>query len=140
VLSAALREVDRRRQQGFGHHLTEEEISLRSTLTSLFHGVGGVRLVTNVKNDGMPGLYPGAGGFGSWAVGRTTLSRRTLHRECALAPLVDEIPWSYTDLAQLRPVDLVAVDVYTQVTQVLSLYQTSDGACGAVLVWTAQAP
>lgn len=139
--SAALVEVERRRHQGFGQHLTEEAIAARPTLMSLLNSLRGVHIMTNV-NKRLPGLYPGDGSFGQWiaAVSRITRRHGEEFRECALALFVDGMRWSYIDLAHLRPTDLVAVEVYTQVTQLPARFQTSDGACGAVLVWTPQAP
>ena len=142
--SAALVEVERRRQQGFGKHLNAEEIATRPTLTSLLNGMPGVMLVTNARGggDGMPGLFPGDGGPGYWvaAVRRTTRHDGKLYEECALALYVDGLRWSYTDLMPMGTDDFVAVEVYTQLSQLPARLQPTDGACGAVLVWTEQAP
>lgn len=139
--SVALAEVERRRHQGFGKHVTAEEIAMRPTVTSLLNGMSGVHLVTNVK-DGMPGLFPGDGGPGHWvaAVNRVSRHNGRLFRECALALYVDGMRWSYMDLMPMGTDDLAAVEVYTQVSQLPDYLQPTDGACGAVLVWTVQAP
>jgi len=90
----------------------------------------------------MPGLFPGDGGPGYWvaAVRRTTRHDGKLYEECALALYVDGLRWSYTDLMPMGTDDFVAVEVYTQLSQLPARLQPTDGACGAVLVWTEQAP
>lgn len=139
--SASLLAVQQRQRAGFGVHLTEDEITGRPTITSVFNSLRGVRLATNVDND-LPGLYPGDGGFGYWVatVPRRVRRNNKLFGECALTLYVDGFRWSYSDLASVLPSELVAVEVFTSVSQVPPQYTVRDGACGAVLVWTTQAP
>lgn len=142
--SSALRDVETRRRQGFGHHITQEEISRRPTMTAVFYNLTGVHLVSNVDGD-FPGLYPGDGGFQSWilAVRKRTRSDKPPYRVfegCALTLYVDGFQWSYRDLANLTLTDMAVVEVFTRAGQVPARYPPMNNACGVVLVWTVQAP
>jgi hypothetical protein len=142
--SSALRDVETRRRQGFGHHITQEEISRRPTMTAVFYNLTGVHLVSNVGGD-FPGLYPGDGGFQSWilAVRKRTRSDKPPYRVfegCALTLYVDGFQWSYRDLANLTLTDMAVVEVFTRAGQVPARYPPMNNACGVVLVWTVQAP
>ena len=115
-------EVEERRQSGFGHVITGEQLAGSPTLQSIFWQVPGVR--TN-------------GGAARFSIlGRSFSGMRG--NLCSMSVYIDGRRGSIDELQLFAPRDLVAVEVYPRGTHApAQLVRPEDMArCGIVLVWT----
>ena len=114
-------EVEERRQTGFGHVITGEQLARSPMLTSIFMQVpslqvqgSGVRLQVLARKYGLTG--------GAW---------------CPLSVYIDGRRSDMDELQLFAPKDLLAVEVYPRGAHAPQQYVRPDdmGACGVILAW-----
>lgn len=113
---------ERRRSNGRGQYLTEEDI-IRSGAYTLADAVKGMRGVN----------YECGGGGGCFV----RMARAPM--QCTPEYIVDDQVMN--DFGPFTPIrDIVAVEVYTGPTELPGEYSGRNGGCGVVVVWTRSGP
>ena len=115
-------EIEERRQSGFGHVITGEQLARSSTLQSIFWQVPGVQTSGGLMRFNVLGRsFTGMGG-----------------RLCAMSVYINGRRGSMDELQLFAPKDLVAVEVYPRGAHAPVQYVNPEdmGRCGVVLAWT----
>jgi hypothetical protein len=122
VLSYRLVGFERRRVNGRGQYMTEDEI-LRTGAYTLADAVKGKRGVT----------YECGGGGGCYV----RMARAPM--QCLPEYIVDDQVMN--DFGPSTPIrDIIAIEIYTGPTELPGEYSGRNGGCGVVVIWTRSGP
>jgi hypothetical protein len=129
VLNYRLVDFERRRLNGRGQYLTEDDI-IRSGAFNVADAVKGMRGVTYECSGG-----PSAGALGSGCFVR--MSRAPMR--CLPEFVVDDHVMN--DFGPNTPIrDIVALELYTGPSEVPGEYAGRNAGCGVVVIWTRSGP
>lgn len=111
---------DKRKQRGFGHFLTREDIEKRNPieLSDAFRGIPGVQVV--------------------WTGEDYTLNMTrsvSLSGSCPISYYMDGAPISDFNINWIQPSDVEAIEIY-QAGEAPAQYSGMSAGCGTVLIWT----
>ena len=113
-----------RRERGFGHFITRDQIEKRNpmNLSDMLRMVPGARLIPNR------------------AGGTSTLrfARATMGRDCPPQYWVDGVKTYALNIDDIVPQDVEGIEIYSGASTVPPQFNTKEGTtiCGVVLIWT----
>jgi hypothetical protein len=120
ALQPVIEEIDERRQTGFGYLMTTSELRGRTSMRSVFQG--------------FPSLEVRGGAY-NFSLVVPKYSSIMTGGGCVPDVYIDGFPGDAEQLANMRPQELMAVEIYPRPNPALYKYMHLN-TCAVVLVWT----
>jgi hypothetical protein len=118
-----MQDFERRRQEGRGVFITEEEIRHENagTVSDLLRIAAGVQTTCNHAG----------------CVARMT---RAARGSCRPDYVLDGFPATFSTTANLPTVGIVGIEIYRSLSEIPSQFLKTGATCGAIIIWTRSAP
>jgi carboxypeptidase family protein/TonB-dependent receptor-like protein len=123
LMALRLRDFERRKAQGRGVFITEDDIQRTNavTLSDLLRTAAGVQVVCN-------------------SAGCTARMTRAATAVCRPDFFVDGLSANFSTTANLPTVGIVAIEVYRSGSEAPVEFLRADTDCGVIVIWTRSAP
>jgi hypothetical protein len=123
LMERRLQDFERRRQEGRGVFITEEQIrhANAATVSDLLRMAAGVQTVCNHAG----------------CVARMT---RAARGACRPDYVLDGFPATFSTTANLPTVGIVGIEIYRSLSEIPPQFIKAGATCGAIVIWTRSAP